>query len=302
MAGGGAGFRGCFVNLRPAASAAGVRPRIILFLIMPVRCIALIVSLATLPAPLSAVAHGAGKDRHPKKPVAVYLPEPDALPVKALNYDIAEPPPEARMRSPLDGAPVEGIDVSHYQGVIDWQEISKDKSIGYAYIKATEGEALVDGTYRRNIEGARKAGLKVGSYHYYRPNADGEAQLRNLTSQILPHEQDLAIIIDVESRGRKPHGRFIAELREFLEHVEEHYHSRPIVYTFQNFYNRYLKRELDDYRLMVSKYQEEEPLLTDGRDFCIWQYTSEGSMGGIDGCVDRSKVMPGFSVSDISFK
>ena len=183
----------------------------------------------------------------------------------------------------------------------DWQAISKNKNIGYVFIKATEGESLVDDTYRYNIEEARKAGLKVGSYHYYRPNADMEMQFQNLTSQIRSNEQDLAVIIDVENRGRKSHATFISDLKKFIKRVEEHYKSKPIIYTFQNFYNKYLSGEFSGHKLMAAKYHEEEPELNDGSKFTIWQYTSKGEIEGIDGFVDRSMIMPGFTMSDIMF-
>ena len=59
-----------------------------------------------------------------------------------------------------------GIDVSRYQGDIDWQTVKTDKNVSYVYLKATEGASLVDVTYRYNLTEARKAGLKVGCYHF----------------------------------------------------------------------------------------------------------------------------------------
>lgn len=240
------------------------------------------------------------KKKRPQK-TAYSAPEPDKLPLPALRSKVIQTPPEARIGNHWDNVAREGIDVSHYQGMIDWQAVAGGGNIGYAYMKATEGESLVDDTYRYNIEEARKAGLKVGSYHYYRPNADMDMQFENLTSQILSDEQDLAIIIDVETRGRKSVDVFVRDLRNFLERVEKHYNSKPIIYTFQNFYNKYMSGEFNDYRLMIAKYNEDEPELDDGHGFCIWQYTSKGEIDGIEGYVDRSMVMPDFSVSDMAF-
>ena len=242
------------------------------------------------------------KNKRPAKVVYLVAPEPDKLPPVAIKSKVIQTPHEAQINKHWDNFAREGIDVSHYQGTIDWHTISENKNIGYAYIKSTEGESLVDDTYRYNIEGAKKAGLKVGSYHYYRPNANMDLQFENLTSQVKAEEQDLAIIIDVETRGRKSHGSFISDLKAFLKRVEQHYKSKPVVYTFQNFYNKYLSGEFENYPLMIAKYHEEEPVLNDGQGFCIWQYTSKGEIDGIEGYVDRSKVMPDFSLSDIAFK
>lgn len=261
-----------------------------------------ILTIAALLAFTPCDAAARKKNKHPAKAVYLVTPEPDQLPPVAIKSKAIQTPDEARIRTHWDGLAREGIDVSHYQGTIDWDEIAANEEIGYVYIKSTEGESLVDDTYRYNIEGARKAGLKVGSYHYYRPNADMNLQFENLTSQVKAEEQDLAIIIDVETRGRKSHASFISDLKAFLERVEQHYKSKPVVYTFQNFYNKYMSGEFKDYPLMIAKYHDEEPVLDDGQTYNLWQYTSKGEIGGIEGYVDRSKVMPDFSISDISFR
>ncbi len=268
---------------------------------MPTRFKVLVILLIALIVSCPGKVCADKKDKRPSKMMSVALPEPDMLPAKAAKSKIIQTPLEAQIKTSWENVPLEGIDVSHYQGLIDWQAISKNKNIGYVFIKATEGESLVDDTYRYNIEEARKAGLKVGSYHYYRPNADMEMQFQNLTSQIRSNEQDLAVIIDVENRGRKSHATFISDLKKFIKRVEEHYKSKPIIYTFQNFYNKYLSGEFSGYKLMVAKYHEEEPELNDGSKFTIWQYTSKGEIEGIDGFVDRSMIMPGFTMSDIMF-
>lgn len=95
----------------------------------------------------------------------------------------------------------EGIDVSHYQGDIDWNIVVKNANISYAYLKATEGATLVDDTYEKNLREAKNAGLLVGSYHFYRPNTDWKAQFENLTKNVRPNDQDLVPIIDIEHKG-----------------------------------------------------------------------------------------------------
>jgi lysozyme len=58
-----------------------------------------------------------------------------------------------------------GIDVSKYQGNINWTKVAKDSTIRFVYIKATEGTSIQDPYYKTNIAKAKKAGLLVGSYH-----------------------------------------------------------------------------------------------------------------------------------------
>ena len=94
----------------------------------------------------------------------------------------------------IRGGNREGIDVSHYQGFIDWQRVAREGEVGYVYIKATEGNSLQDDTYTYNISEARKAGIKVGSYHFFRANVNVDEQLANLTSLVKKEQQDLNVL------------------------------------------------------------------------------------------------------------
>ena len=96
---------------------------------------------------------------------------------------------------------IHGIDISHYQGEVFWKTIGDNTRMAYVYIKATEGGDRIDKRYENNLLTARKHGLKVGSYHFYRPITPQEKQLKNFTTQCLPHEQDLIPMIDVETKN-----------------------------------------------------------------------------------------------------
>ena len=193
----------------------------------------------------------------------------------------------------------EGIDVSHYQGNIDWDAVVGGTPISYVYLKATEGASLVDDTYQRNLEGARRVGLSVGSYHFYRPNVDWKKQFDNMTSVVKSDNQDLVPIIDIEHRGSVSEETFIADLRSFIEKVTEYYGKKPLLYTYHNFYNRYLQGEFTDYHFMIARYRSDSPTLNDGKDYIMWQYTSTGSIPGIRGHVDRSKIMGNYSLNQV---
>ena len=84
-----------------------------------------------------------------------------------------------------------GIDVSHYQGYIDWKQVAADNRVGFVYLKATENVGLVDNTYRRNLEGARAEGIPVGVYHFFNSMSAAAAQLQNFCSVVDPRTQDL---------------------------------------------------------------------------------------------------------------
>ena len=197
---------------------------------------------------------------------------------------------------------VHGIDLSHYQGEVFWETVGENTKMAYVYLKATEGGDRIDAKYERNIELAHRYGLKVGSYHFFRPKTPLDKQLENFTAQCLPGEQDLIPMIDVETTGGMPTEVFCDSLLTFLGMIEEAYHQKPLVYTFRNFYNWHLVGKLNDYQLMVAMYTEEEPVLADERDITLWQYTGKGRIIGINGYVDKSRFLGRHGLREIRFR
>lgn len=94
---------------------------------------------------------------------------------------------------------IHGIDISHYQGSVFWEAIGNNSKMAYVYMKATEGGDRIDHMYEENIHLAHRYGLKVGSYHFFRPKTPLRTQLRNFMMQCRPGDQDLIPMIDVES-------------------------------------------------------------------------------------------------------
>ena len=74
---------------------------------------------------------------------------------------------------------VHGIDMSHYQGNVFWETVGDNTKMAYVYLKATEGGDRIDEMFERNINLAHRYGLKVGSYHFYRPKVNQALQLEN---------------------------------------------------------------------------------------------------------------------------
>jgi len=197
---------------------------------------------------------------------------------------------------------IHGIDLSHYQGEVFWETVGQNTRTSYVYLKATEGGDRVDARYEENIGLAHRYGLKVGSYHFFRPRTDLISQLDNFMAQCLPGEQDLIPMLDVESTGGLDTEEFCDSLLKFLEMMTMAYHQKPLVYTGRNFYNKHLVGVLDDYQLMVAMYTDEEPVLADERDICLWQYTGHGTINGVRGHVDKSRFMGDHNLSDLRFR
>ncbi|GAA4352668.1 hypothetical protein GCM10023185_12590 [Hymenobacter saemangeumensis] len=190
-----------------------------------------------------------------------------------------------RERTPLlAGYSVHGIDVSAYQGRIDWPEVAKNK-VHFAFIKASEGETMRDARFQRNWAEARKAGIMRGAYHYFQPNRDGKTQAELFTSHVPIEPGDLPPVLDIEA----PHFHDVAvmrrEITRWLRLVEAHYGVRPIIYSNHSFYRRHLAGHFDDYPLWLAHYEVEKPAMHRSK-WIIWQHSDEAYVPGIRGVVD----------------
>lgn len=198
---------------------------------------------------------------------------------------------------------IHGLDMSHYQGDVFWETVGSNSKMMYVYLKATEGSERIDAKYERNIKLAHQYGLKVGSYHFYRAQVPQEQQLHNFMSQCRPGDQDLIPMMDVET---KPKGmtdeEFCDSLLLFLNLVENAYKQKPLLYTYTNFYNKYLVGKVDSYPLMIAQYSRNEPVLADGRDIVMWQYTGKGRINGVNTYVDKSRFLGNHGMREIRFR
>ena len=109
-------------------------------------------------------------------------------------------------------------------------------------------------------------------------------------------------MIDVETKSGLKTEEFCDSLFKFLHLVEKAYRQKPLIYTGANFYDHYLLGKLDSYKLMIAQYSKREPVLADGRDFEMWQYTGKGRLNGINGYVDKSRFMGRHRLREIRFR
>lgn len=197
---------------------------------------------------------------------------------------------------------IHGIDLSHYQGEVFWEAVGDNSKMAYVYLKATEGGTRIDPTYKKNIELAHRYGLKVGSYHFFRPKVDLQQQIENFKSQCRPGDQDLLPMVDIETTSGLNTEEFCDSLFKFLKLIEIEYRQKPLLYTGTNFYNKNLRGKIDGYKLMIAQYSAREPKLADNRDFDMWQYTAKGRINGINAYVDKSRFMGRHSMREIRFR
>lgn len=245
----------------------------------------------------------------------IMLPVHDELPTPDMP-EIAVRPSEECMPGRFTGVRTAGetygIDVSHYQGIINWDEVARDSRVEFVYLKCTEGGKLQDNMYRRNLSECRRLGLPVGVYHFFSPTVSATEQLTNFRNTSDPRVQTLLPIVDVETvpqirRGRRRYQvgnvkEWQGRLRAFLKGVEQIYGVKPLIYTYTNFYHKYLIGQFPEYQYIIACYQPEMPTMRDNLNFLMWQFTSSGSIRGIRGRVDRSRLIDPNTIRDIEYK
>lgn len=187
---------------------------------------------------------------------------------------------------PSEPYPVKGVDVSIYQGDIDWEGL-RSEDIEFVFIKATEGASYVDKNFETNWDGARKAGIAAGAYHFMSFDTDGEKQADNFIETVDKSWGALPPALDVELYGdyidKHPSKNKVYETMDIiLERLEERYGKKPLIYTNNHFYDMYISGKYDEYPIWISDHDIPETL-ADGRKWTFCQYTFEGSSEYIAG-------------------
>ncbi len=189
---------------------------------------------------------------------------------------------------------IHGIDVSKYQGNIDWNAVHSS-NVRFAWIKATEGGDYADEKFQANWEGAKAVGIPRGAYHFAYWCRSGEEQaawfLRNV-----PNDPDaLPPVLDVEWNAQSktcphhpPREVAIATMKTILAAMERAYGKRPIIYTSVDFHRDIMAGEFTDYPIWVRSVKYYPAVKYGDRQWHFWQHTAEGQVAGINGYVDRN--------------
>lgn len=204
------------------------------------------------------------------------------------------------------GGSVYGIDVSHHQSNINWDELAlycdrngnvyhgypSDKSymqpVLFAYIKATEGATIKDATYNIRAIEAERHGIVKGAYHFLHLGSTVEEQVKNFTETVswtigdMPPALDIEVVTEIQTYG-------VDKLKEmalsWLDKVEKIMHVRPIIYTREDIRNLYLNdNRFKKYDFWIARYSDKGP---DNFDWHFWQMCDKGIMKGYDsGTID----------------
>lgn len=214
-----------------------------------------------------------------------------------------ELPPVAGCRYKT-GEKVYGIDVSNHQSFINWEDLElyadsagivtgnlKDspfvQPVLFAVIKSTEGADWVAHSFKRNFAEAKRCGIVRGAYHFLRLS-DIDGQIKNFIDHTVLEPGDLPPVLDMELDNREMRryaDRACEYAHKWLDAMEKHYGVKPILYTYDSYYNSYLKgKGFDEYDFFIARYNPEvQPRVP---HLEIWQFSEKGKAGGIKKNVD----------------
>lgn len=180
--------------------------------------------------------------------------------------------------------PIRGVDVSHYQGEVDWNRLQQE-NIQFAYIKATEGSTHKDEQFDKNWSDAQGTDLRIGAYHFFSLDSPGADQAENFCSTVTAVEKMLPPVVDVEPYGnyKDPalldQEKMIAELDVYLKSVESFYGLKPIIYTTEEWWP-VLQEEFSGYDLWIRDvYKKPNSKIK----WTFWQYSNRHVLSGYSG-------------------
>lgn len=184
---------------------------------------------------------------------------------------------------------VHGIDISHYQGSIDWDKLvlnrETDFPLHFIFMKATEGGDHGDDTFEDNFAEAGRRGFIRGAYHFFSPKTDPLKQADFFIRTVKLRPGDLPPVLDVEVTGKKSKKELQQRIKRWLDRVEAHYGVKPILYTSYKFKNSYLDdATFNAYPYWIAHYYVDS-VKYEGQ-WHFWQHTDIGTVSGINHDVD----------------
>lgn len=191
--------------------------------------------------------------------------------------------------------PVHGVDVSKYQGNVDWMAVA-DSGVDFAYIKATEGGDRLDPKFFQNWNGAKAAGLPHGAYHFVYWCRPWQEEM-SWFEQHVPRDPDaLPPVLDVEATPtsstcprRLEKAETLREIKGMLAEMARHYGKKPIVYTTVDFYEAmFSDGEMSEFPMWLRSTKHDPAVRYGNRAWHFWQYQSDAWVRGIPTRVDRN--------------
>ncbi|MES0489143.1 MAG: GH25 family lysozyme [Leptospirales bacterium] len=184
--------------------------------------------------------------------------------------------------------PIMGVDVSHHQGKIDWEELAR-QGVRFAFIKSTEGGDFKDSRFKENIRNAKKANIPVGAYHFFTFCRPGLEQAKNFIETVPKDTIDLAPVIDLEFGGNCSATPSQSELNKqlslYVDAIVRHYNRNPIFYITTEFLEAYPLKKFQNIDLWMRNIYR-PPESHNKRGCTFWQYHSRGRLKGVSEFID----------------
>lgn len=186
------------------------------------------------------------------------------------------------------GFKVHGIDISHYQGDINWKMLEQTRQgqfpVQFIFMKATEGGDYSDKRFVANFDSAKAHGFIRGAYHFYNPKTDVNKQADFFINSVKLEPGDLPPVLDIEKKG-KDIPKLQADLKHWLRRIENHYGVKPIIYASYKFKTKYLNDSVfNSYPYWIAHYYVDSVQYKG--DWKFWQHTDVGTLPGIKEQVD----------------
>ncbi len=181
---------------------------------------------------------------------------------------------------------VKGVDVSRYQGTVDWGQL-EEQEIAFAFIKATEGSGHVDARFSENWDAVADTNILASAYHFFSFDSSGITQAENYIRTVGKRTGMLPPAVDIEFYGDYSQNPMEPDkareiLSELLRELERFYHVKPILYTTVPVYRRYLKGSFAAYPLWIRNVYY-QPFWDGIRNWSFWQYSDRGTLRGQEG-------------------
>ncbi len=187
-----------------------------------------------------------------------------------------------------------GIDVSHFQGEIDWQKVA-ESSVSFTFIKSSQGDDITDERYQSNWAGSAQYGLLHGVYHYLDPSIDATAQANYFIAVTQGEFGDFPPIVDIEAFEQQTASEVIDTLSTFIDIIEEKYNCKPMIYTSPGFWDQLDNNDFGSYPLWLADYADQPQLPQGWEQWLFWQFSDTGTINGINGDVDQDQFNGTFS-------
>ncbi|RXF74949.1 glycoside hydrolase family 25 protein [Hansschlegelia zhihuaiae] len=197
-----------------------------------------------------------------------------------------------------DDHAIKGIDVSKFQGSVDWASV-RASGVSFAYIKATEGGDRIDDRFAENWAGAKAAGVPRGAYHFYYFCRTGAEQAAWFIRNVPADPNALPVVLDMEwnhlspsCKRRPPVEEVHREMSTFLRIIEKHYGKRPMIYSSVDFHRDRLVGAFPGYHFWLRSVAGHPSLkYHPSRAYSFWQHTATGRVSGVTGNVDQNVFM-----------